>query len=63
MRSDRVAQLSYQTLPADFIGMPIPTGALDLEEYVLAMQLIDDFRASGVPPEAVPAEYVPPSKK
>jgi hypothetical protein len=43
--------------------MPISAGALDLEEYVLAMQLIDDFRASGVPPEAVPAEYVPPSKK
>lgn len=36
---------------------------LDLEEYVLAMQLIDEYKVSGVQPEAVPPEYIPLSKK
>lgn len=39
------------------------TGCLDLEEFVLAMQLIDDYKTTQALPETLPAGYVPPSKK
>jgi hypothetical protein len=38
-------------------------GALDIYEFVVAIQLIDDFKASGQAPPALPAGYVPACKK
>ncbi|KAM3567636.1 hypothetical protein VYU27_010223, partial [Nannochloropsis oceanica] len=38
-------------------------GLLDLEEFTVAMQLIDDVRATSQVPDSLPAGYVPSGKR
>jgi len=41
----------------------LPPGLLDLEEFTVAMQLIDDVRATSQVPDSLPAGYVPSGKR
>jgi hypothetical protein len=42
---------------------PHNTGLLDLEEFVIAMALVDDVKGGQWLPETCPPAYVPPAKK
>lgn len=49
--------------PPESMNHKTYTGLLDLEEFAVAMQLVEDVKAGGELPEALSWEYIPPSKR